>query len=137
MAFSYANGGDLETYVPGMVANFWGNEAGDVNDALERASRIVNEWLKGLQRFADSDIPIPVESDGNYAEVLVRLTVYEAAWTKVQAELAGEAFTEHWAWLPENIRLLRTGIANGDYRLGDFEESVQKHPVVNLTRKST
>jgi hypothetical protein len=134
---SYARATDVEEYAPGMVAQFWGGKIDEVDHALSRASRKINEWLRGLDRFSDGDVPVAQESDGSYAEVLVELTVYMAAWAKVRGELAGEAFEDHWSWLPAGIRELKGDIARGQYSFGsDGDKASSGSPFVVLRRGS-
>lgn len=134
---SYATISDMEEYAPGMADQFWGSDSTKVADALSRASRKVNEWLRGLDRFEDGDIPVAQESDGSYAEVLIELTVYMAVWAKVKGEMAGEAFEDHWAWLPAGIREIKSEISKGAYSFGGSGgEASAGSPFIVLRRRS-
>lgn len=116
MAFvSYAQADDVDVYVPGITAQLWDNEAQDIEDSLKRAARKINEWLRGLDRFKDSTIPVAEEGDGEYAEILIELNVYMAIWQVVSGTMAGEAFEDHWNWVAAKIRDIKTGIRKGEY----------------------
>lgn len=137
MAFTaYATNADIETYVPGAIDDLWSGDNEKSTDALERVSRGINSWLKGLDRFLDSDIPLDVDDDGEYAEVLIELTVYSAVWQIVRGVMAGEAFADHWGWVPQNIREIKRAIRKGEYELSGQVESTAGSPVILLQRSS-
>lgn len=139
MAFtSYATVTDINAYLQNAVADLWGEDEDRAEDALVRAAREVNERLLGLDRFADDDIPLPVESDGKYAEVLIRLNVYHAIWLQVSSAYAGEAFERHWDWLRIAMNQTWARIEEGMYKFGGEagDSASAEGPQIHLIRKS-
>jgi hypothetical protein len=133
----YATVADIQSYVPQAVAELWDGTGANAVASLLRASRKIDERLGGLDRFAASEIPVPVESDSKYPEILIKLNTYEAVWDRVQGVYAGEAFSESWAWLPANIKSMWLDIERGVYRFGTTPSSASAgSPAFQLGRSS-
>jgi hypothetical protein len=126
---SYADVTDLRVYVSDALdALFDGNEE-TAAGVLKRAARDMNERLGGLDRI--TTIPVAVEDDGEYAEILKRLNVYMAVWIGVGDKYAGEQFSDQWAWVNTNVLDAWKGIEAGKYSFGDEEAatSADSHSV--------
>lgn len=135
MAFtSYATVTDIQSYVPQALPDLWENDPESAQDALTRGARNINERLKGLDRIVT--VPVAVEPDGSYAEILIRLNVYEAVWLAVSGLYAGEAFDEQWAWLIVHIRDAWTGIEKGKFQFGDEVSTSSESVMVRTQRVS-
>ena len=132
---SYASANDLEAYVPGSVQGLWSDDKPKADDSLARASREVNEWLGGLDRI--SEIPIEVDDDDRYPEVVIKLTVYTAVYNQVAGTHAGEIFEDHWRWLIQIIRDIKASIEKGRYRFSSDPSSVSSgSSVIEIGRAS-
>ncbi len=116
---AYATRSDIAEYMPHVVEDIWGNDESAVDSALENAFRSINETLRGLDRFKDSDIPIANEDDGKSPETLVKLNVYEAVWQGVTGVYAGEVtFEDNWGWVRREINVMWQGVRDGRYAFG-------------------
>lgn len=135
---SYATLTDINAYVNNAVDELWGNDEDRATDALLRGAREVNERLRGMDRFAVADIPVGVEADGSYAEILIRLNVYHAVWLAVTSAYAGEAFDRHWDWLRININQAWKNLEDGVYLFGGevSEKSTQASKEIHLRRQT-
>lgn len=124
MAFTtYATRTDVGVYVPRAIEQVWLGDTAAVDDQLERASREINEWLLGQEKFTTSDIPIGLEADGKYPETLVKLTVYMAIWEAVAGRFAGEAFEDRWRWVRVMISETKSGIEMGKFRFSSVGDA--------------
>lgn len=138
MAFtSYATAAEVEIYVPTATAGLWGGVSVNLTASLARAAREINEVLGGLDRFADGTLPIAVDDDGLYPEVLIKLNVYVAVFNQVAGTHAGEIFEDHWVWLSRMIRDIYRGIEGGKYRFGSEPDAASSgSQVIELGRAS-
>ena len=136
MSFTaYAATSDVEHYIPGATRDLWQHDATEVASALAKAARQMNERLGGLDRFATSSIPMAVEDDGAYAEVLIQLNVYEAVLAKVMGTHAGENL-DHWrTWIIRKNHLW-DGIESGRYRFGAEPAVASGSKTVTMGRSS-
>lgn len=134
---AYAGEADVSAYIPAAVEEIWGGDIDMVTDSLDRASNKIDDRLRGLDRFSDDEIPVAAES-GSYPEILIKLNVYEAVWQRVTGTRAGEAFEEHWSWIPSTIRDIWGAIEAGRYAFGESGEegATQGSYSVGLRRKS-
>jgi len=134
---AYATRADVDHYIPNITHELWSSDGADVDLALSKAARKINEFLKGLNRIPDSEIPLGLESDGAYPEVLIELNVYEAVWQVVTGTMAGEAFEDHWSWIAAKVRDLKMGIRDGAYSFGPVETDIGTNStLVSLARNS-
>lgn len=132
---AYATPADVEAYVPSATRDLWGGDRDAVQDSLERAARRLNERFGGLDRY--TTIPVEAEEDGNYAEVLVQMNVYEAIVVRVSGIQAGEAFEEYWRPFVTHWQSLWTGIVEGEYSFGSLpEETSAADKIIYLGRAS-
>jgi hypothetical protein len=137
MAFvSYATVKDLMAYVPEALDSLMRGDEQFATDLLRRAARVMNEKLLGIDRV--ETVPVPVEDDGAYAEVLVRTNVYEAVWLGVSGEYAGEAFDSQWRWVRIQISEAWDDVESGKFSFGSEPlQSKAGAKVVHLHRAST
>lgn len=134
---SYATRTDVDHYIPNITHQLWDSDGSDVDTALVKAARKINEYLRGLNRIPDNEIPIGLESDGSYPEVLIELNVYEAVWQVVTGTMAGEAFEDHWSWVAAKVRDLKMAIRDGAYSFAATSTDVgSSSTVVQLGRNS-
>lgn len=133
---AYATSDDVEKYIKGAVEALWIADSTDVDNSLARASREINEKLRGLERFADGGVPIDTEDDGSYAEVLIKFTVYTAVYNQLASTRAGELFEEHWKWLIQVLKDIWSGIKKGEYQFGPDPASSASARVFEIGRKS-
>jgi hypothetical protein len=133
----YATRADVDHYIPNITHELWGSDGADVDLALTKAARKINEFLKGLNRIPDSEIPLGLEDDGAYPEVLIELNVYEAVWQVVTGTMAGEAFEDHWSWVASKVRDLKMSIRDGVYTFGPADTDIGTNStLVSLARNS-
>ena len=134
---SYASRADVDLYIPNITHQLWESEGADVDASLVKAARKINEFLRGLNRIPDADIPIIVEADGGYPEALIELNVYSAVWMVVTGTMAGEAFEDHGSWVAAKVRDLKDGIRDGEYTFGTGDSDLgTSGSVVSLGRVS-
>jgi len=132
---AYATVTDIRAYMPTGVDDLWEHDEDNAADSLRRAARKINERFAAMERF--TVIPIEAEDDGDYAEVLVELNVYEALWDRVRGLYAGEAFEEQWAWIRIRLNTMWTGIENGQFSFGSEPEAAASGGVAVHTRRSS
>jgi len=130
---AYATVEDIRAYVPTAIDDLWEHNEVKAKESLRRAAKKINERFGGIDRF--TVIPIAVEDDGSYAEVLVELNVYEALWMRVSGVYAGEAFDEQWAWIRIRLNVLWTGIEGGVFSFGSEPEAAAGGGVAVHTRR--
>jgi hypothetical protein len=118
---AYATVDDVRAYVPTAIDDLWEHDETKATDSLRRSAKKVNERFSGMERF--TIIPIAVEDDGDYAEILVELNVYEALWTRVSGIYAGEAFDEQWAWIRIRLNQIWNGVEDGTFSFGSEPEA--------------
>jgi len=136
MAFSaYATVEDIRAYVPTAIDDLWEHDETQARDSLVRAAKKINERISGLDRF--SVVPIAVEDDGGYAEILIELNVYEALWIRVSGIYAGEAFEETWAWIRIRLGQIWKGVEDGTFSFGSEPEAASSGSVAIYTRRSS
>lgn len=134
---AYATRTDLAGYVPMALSEIWANDTTACDDSLDRAYRKINEWLGGLDRFEDGDIPIAAQDDGSYPEVLIELNVYMAIWLRISGTHAGEIFDDTWQWVQVHIRNAKRDIEGGKFRWdADPDASSTGSKLLGLTRSS-
>ena len=134
---SYAVRADVDHYIPNITHELWAGDGTDVDTSLVKSARKINEFLRGLNRIPNSEIPIGLEDDGSYPEVLIELNVYIAVWQVVTGTMAGEAFEEHWAWVAAKVRELKKAIRDGDFSFGATSvDAGSSSTVVSLGRNS-
>lgn len=135
---AYADRTDVAGYVPMAVSEIWGGSTSACDDSLDRAYRKINEWLRGLDRFDDADIPVAAQDDGSYPEVLIELNVYMAIWLRVSGTHAGEIFDDTWQWVQTHIRNAKRDIESGKFRFDSSENaSTAGSKLLSLRRSPT
>ena len=134
---SYAVRADVDLYIPNLTHELWSGDGSDVDASLSRAARQINEFLRGLGRVANDEIPVGLEADGSYPEVLIELNVYLAVWQVVTGTMAGEAFEDHWAWVAAKLNDLKRGIREGEYSFSALTQDIgSASSIVSLSRNS-
>lgn len=132
---SYAEPADVEAYVPSASRDLWGGDKNAVQDSLTRAAKRINERFGGLDRF--TTIPIEVEDDEEYAEILIEFNVYEAILSRVYGVYSGEDAEDYWRQFAQRYSMIWTGIVEGEYVFGALpEEASHDDKIIYLGRSS-